>query len=681
MKRNLFLRTDVLPEEIPLMFSNKNIYLPYTENKMKEYIKIENLVNLDNTIPYYFHIPKNEGEERKLSLLHPLAQLQAFSYILKYEQLITSFCSKSFFSVRSPIKRNSAKYNDNTGLKKKLERLNEEFSFSKTTNTTSDEDEIMFLNYFSYRKYKNISQLYNSAKFNRSKYKYDYYTKFDIQKFFPSVYSHSLAWAIFGEKSIAKQHKSASHDNLFANATDRVAQKINFNETHGLVIGPEFSRVISELLLTKVDVDLFIELELEEKILNKDYTIYRYVDDYFVFSKDSNTTKIIESKLKNLLENYNLHLNMNKKELQTKPFKTFSSPIIELKSILKEFDVDKLFIRLSLEKNGLINDSVTKDNLFIKGKRVHWNNMFSKIEKLIYENKSSSRKIVNYFLKSIRDSIDYDGSKPWVTVNSLEIITNIYSLNINYESTNYLIAICGKLNRKSNQLLEIQRKLILDLDTLVDDYLKKKEHIETIINNIETVKESLFHNLYSTIKNNFDKMEYMYNILIFFKTLDKPLNAQFLSKVIKNYPSSYFILCSTAYYIQNENLDGLNKNYLTVIQLMEKTIDDIKNNYKNKGTGNNLLESEYFYIINDFSFYPGFQEKKRRQYRKKIETDYLKLIQTRTNNITENKEMTIVWDLITKRSYFEWNKSTDDFVRKVAKKSSNIFRSTDESTY
>ena len=86
MKRNLFLRTDTLPEEIPLMFNNKNVYLPFTEKKMKTYFEIEEDINKKNTIPYFFHIPKNNGKSRN--------------------ELATLFCTKiirSLFSFDSYI--------------------------------------------------------------------------------------------------------------------------------------------------------------------------------------------------------------------------------------------------------------------------------------------------------------------------------------------------------------------------------------------------------------------------------------------------------------------------------------------------------------------------------------------------------------------------------------------------
>lgn len=668
MKRNLFLRTDILPGEIPIMFNNKNLYYPFTEKKIKD-TYIENLINKDTTIPYYFHIPKSNGKFRKISLLHPIAQLQAFSYIIRYEQMITSFCSRSSFSVRSPLKRNIAKYNIDKVKEKKIKRLYDEFSFSKETKITSDEDEILFLNYFSYKKYKHISQLYDSIKFKRAKYKYNYFIKLDIQNFFPSIYTHSLAWAILGDKSIAK--KTIGDKTSFANATDIICQKINFNETNGLIIGPEFSRVMSELLLTQVDAILLKDLALEKgKSINKDYIIYRYIDDYFIFAKDISTTNEIEEKLDSLLEEYNLHLNTGKKDIQTRPFKMYSTPIVELKQSLKSFRLDKLFTSFEL-KNNKLEKNTLEETVFIYGKKIHWNELFTKVERIIYENKSSSQKVVNYFLQAIRSSIDYDGGRPWGIINSLEIITSIYSLDINNDSTKHLIAIAAKVNIKCNNLLITEQKNKEELNSEDDNFPEKLKNINEIINNINIVKENVFQSLYFSMKNNFEKMEVMYDLLILFKTFDKPLNPQFLSKIIQDFPKSYFVLCSVGYYIQNEKLNGIDHRYLTVGIKLEKTIDNIKNNYASKGSKNNILEGEYFYIMNDFSFYPGFKPSKREKYRKKIKKDYSLM---EPSNENEKESFAFIWESITQRSYFEWNQTTNTFIRKIAKKSSNIYR-------
>ena len=34
MRENLFLRTDVLPEELPILFSNKNVYRNFSKQKL-----------------------------------------------------------------------------------------------------------------------------------------------------------------------------------------------------------------------------------------------------------------------------------------------------------------------------------------------------------------------------------------------------------------------------------------------------------------------------------------------------------------------------------------------------------------------------------------------------------------------------------------------------------------------
>lgn len=47
----------------------------------------------------------------------------------------------------------------------------------------------------------------------------------------------------------------------------------------------------------------------------------------------------------------------------------------------------------------------------------------------------------------------------------------------------------------------------------------------------------------------------------------------------------------------------------------------------------------------------------------------------------KKEKLTFVWGSITKRSYFEWNKSTDEFIRKIAKKSSNIYNNSELDNY
>ena len=76
--------------------------------------------------------------------------------------------------------------------------------------------------------------------------------KADISKCFPSIYTHSIPWAIHG-KATAKKNRDLM---LEGNLLDRSCQILADSQTNGLAIGPHSSNVISEIILTKIDVTL-----------------------------------------------------------------------------------------------------------------------------------------------------------------------------------------------------------------------------------------------------------------------------------------------------------------------------------------------------------------------------------------------------------------------------------------
>lgn len=646
MKKDLFLRTDVLPAELPILFSNKAVYLGFSKKNFDS----ERFLDVV-TVPYYYFIPKSNKETRKMGLVHPIAQLQMFQYILKYENLVTSFCGNSQYSVRAPIKRNIPKISEQELRAKEILKLEEEFSLVDKISVTSEEDKILFYNYFSYRRYTRIKDLYSSPKFNRDKYKYKFFLKLDIQQFFPSIYTHSLSWALFGDKSIAKKYKGSQYKSAFPNASDIIAQKINFNETHGLIIGPEFSRVIAELLLTRVDIDLHARLREGNLYNKKNYSIYRYVDDYFLFASKKEDILYIEECLKRELNKYNLSLNVHKSMLQEKPFRVSGGPILKLKIILREFKQDKkLAFDLKKEKES------GKLLLFseYKGSINQWNNLFNRVEDLIIENYDSQTKIINYFLKAIRSLIIYDGNHNHIIANILELVSNIFILDPNNNSTNYLIAIYIKLLNKAREYRDN-----LELVSSETGYQKR-------IENIVFIEEKIFQNAFRILKVNFESIEQMYDLIIFMKSLEKKLSSNFLCEILSSYGKSYFVCCAVAYYILDEDQKCLNLKYKTVAHKLLKIIDKAINEYEPKGSADNLLEGEYFYFLNDFSKYPGFFPSKRKKLTSKLISEYKHLC-----NRGKMDMQVLDWEKITKNSYFEWESNKTKFERRIIKKSSN----------
>jgi len=465
-------------------------------------------------------------------------------------------------------------------------------------------------------------------------YRYKFFKKLDIQNFFGSIYTHSLAWAIFGDKAIAKKYKGREYDEVFANATDKICQIINFNETNGIVVGPEFTRVISELLLTRIDINLFNKLEAADIKMGNKYKIYRFMDDYFIFTNTIEVTDIIEKILFEELENYNLKLNVNKTQLQTRPF----------------FESDPAIIKLIQHLDIFLNNYPSDETLSNYNKKFNnlWYKLQQNIELIIHQYPKSTSKILNYFLKFVRSLLNIK-IHHFNLAYILEIITNIYSLSINYHSTHNLIATFAVLTQKIK-------------------YLSNEER-ENLQVKIEYLEERFFQHLFITLKNNPDRINEMYDLLLYLKTLPKKISSDFLCEIL-NKNNNYFVFCSVAYYILDETLTTINPGFKTVLKKLILKINIFHLNYKNKGADSEFLEADYFYFLNDFSYYPGFNLNQQKQLKDKLIQSSKDAYQ---QNATEkSRRINDIFNTITSDSYYNWKKTPDDFIKEIAKKSSNL---------
>ena len=69
----------------------------------------------------------------------------------------------------------------------------------------------------------------------------------DISNCFPSIYTHAIPWALVGKEQ-AKINKS--DDKQWYNKLDTATRNLKHGETHGILIGPHSSNIISEIVLT-----------------------------------------------------------------------------------------------------------------------------------------------------------------------------------------------------------------------------------------------------------------------------------------------------------------------------------------------------------------------------------------------------------------------------------------------
>ena len=98
---------------------------------------------------------------------------------------------------------------------------------------------------------------------------------------------------------------------------------MNQGETNGIVIGPEFSRIFAEIILQGVDQSLEVKLASMDRLQHrKDYEIFRYVDDYFIFHNSPANAEKITRHLEHLLKEVKLSLNLAKSEPFERPIIT-----------------------------------------------------------------------------------------------------------------------------------------------------------------------------------------------------------------------------------------------------------------------------------------------------------------------------------------------------------------------
>lgn len=146
-----------------------------------------------------------------------------------------------------------------------------------------------------------------------------YLSKLDITDCYPSVYTHSVAWALHTQP-IAKANKKdrflmrgkKTDQPLVGNNIDFLLRSMQNGQTNGIPQGSVLMDFIAEIILTHIDKLLGDRL-LHENIT--EYEIIRYRDDYRIFTKEKNENEKIIKIISEILANFNFKLNTSKTEV------------------------------------------------------------------------------------------------------------------------------------------------------------------------------------------------------------------------------------------------------------------------------------------------------------------------------------------------------------------------------
>ncbi len=242
-------------------------------------------------------IPKNGIGRRFVHVVHPLPYFFLAQYVVDNYTEIKKVCKKS------------------------------EISYSTPVNT-----QILKQRYF-------VAQSKNVATFQdaRQKKSLDKYVelKVDISNYYPSIYTHVIPWA-FVSKDVAKYiwdcrergnmpskyAPDVIHNYDIGAQIDKLFEKCQEKQTHGIPVGPDASFVVAEAILSHLDLDI------KNKCPN--LTGCRYYDDYYLYFDTKEEAMETLKVMIGVFNSFGLEINLSKVEINELPLSIMERYAIKL---------------------------------------------------------------------------------------------------------------------------------------------------------------------------------------------------------------------------------------------------------------------------------------------------------------------------------------------------------------
>lgn len=274
----------------------------------------------------------------------------------------------------------------------------------------------------------------------------------DLEKFYDSIYTHSITWALCGLEKAKKMHEGSiakSKKYKFGDKFDKAIRAMNRNQTSGIITGPFTSNIFSELILAKID----------KYIRDEGYIFRRYVDDYEFYFHDKKEIEKFKIDLEGILGKFNLRINANKYLEENYPFNIYH----DFKNEFSEYE-KKDGIRGVLNHALRLYNSGHKGAILYSLKIIYYkeiDNKESNYVKIVFSilinllfTQPSSGKLIIYFIKKnedvfnehsnlqtilnlkIKQTINY--RKDHETILYLEIVRKL-NYRLTYENTQNIL--------------------------------------------------------------------------------------------------------------------------------------------------------------------------------------------------------------------------------------------------
>lgn len=295
---------------------------------------------------------------------------------------------------------------------------------------------------------------------------YEFLFLTDIANFYPSIYTHSISWALHS-KDVAKAHQAPKE--LLGNRIDSSLQRMSYGQTNGVPQGSILMDFIAEILLGYAD-SLLVH-KIKNTLGDIDYKIIRYRDDYRIFVKEQNIGEYILRFLSEVLQDLGLKLN---------PQKTLDSRNIIEKSI-------------KLEKFGtsLKSFKTTQDELLYIYKQSLLNPNTGRLNKLLadfLEKNPIKRKDNKPVLLSIVTNIAFNNPRTYA--QSAAIISSLIdSMGCDFtRKIKYIIKIREKFLGKPNS-----SSMNIWLQRITYPFAPKMEYEDPLCEIVSGIRQTLWN--------------------------------------------------------------------------------------------------------------------------------------------------------------------------------------------
>lgn len=584
LKKERVILSDTLPYETPITFSNRFFYEFITDNRIEVGSKfdkvswlyrseaLDKLIFLifgidDNkkeriitngnarhiefsksdfiTIPFFFGISHKEDSSRRLAVMHPRNQVYAISFYDRYKEIILYNCGKSKFSLRYPARIAKSRIFDD---ERKSTAVSIENNLDKKKCNLKS-----VRSFFSYRKMRNVHEFFESDAYIDCEKRYNFMAQLDVSKCFDSIYTHSISWAVLGKnyikEQLAEKKETVLHNN-FSDNFDKMMQTQNYNETNGIIVGPETSRIFAELIFQRIDCDIENALALLGLNNNKEYTIFRYVDDFFVFYNEDAAFKKISSQIESSLREYKLGVNIEKSI-------KYSKPIITESTIAKKKISSLLDEKINLEiEESCIHEGADK-KIETTGKiSINLKPLITSFKIIIKESNAEYKNVSNYTMAIIEKKIKSLLKKfNRITIKNDLIDDLISSLIACVDFCFFIYSVSPRVN----STIKLCRIL-----TLIIEFCKSTD---VNLHNRHVVFKRIFDNANFVFgkfpTTEFTQVETIYLLPVLCELgkeyyLDQDILIDFLpanrvnGKIIFNENSNYFLITSLLFYIKNK---------------------------------------------------------------------------------------------------------------------------------